>query len=227
MEKEALLSKISEGLGSTQLSETTINAFVDDVYEDVKDSESVSDEFIARKVNYLKAVNGQLHADVATQVNDYKKKNPYRKPKEVPSVDEDEPAWFKTYREKQEERMKAIEDSAKAELEATNRKRVVDSVKDSLKSKFSAEGIDMNNYFLSQAVNDVDFTPAKDENGNDVAADIEKLAKDVEKAYFKHLKEAGIGKPAPKFGNGGGGGEQTDWIKKKFAEKGKREGWKK
>lgn len=229
MEKEELLSKINESLGSTQLSEKTIGAFVDDLYEDVKENESVSDEFIARKVNYLKAVNGQLHADVSAQVNEYKKNNPYRKPKEEPKgAANDEPEWFKSYRESQENRLKAIEESARAESEASKKREAIESVKRTLKSKFSADGIEVNGYFLNQAINSIDVAPQKDADGKEMAVNIDELVKEAEKAYYRHLKEAGIEKPSPKFGNSGGGsGDQTDWIKKKFADKGRREGWKK
>lgn len=224
MEKEALLSKISEGLGSTQLSAQTISAFVDDVYEDVKDSESVSDEFIARKVNYLRSVNGQLHADVAAQVNDYKSKNPYKKPKEEPKVDNGEPEWFKAYREEQENRLKAMEESQKAEQERKSIDEIRSSVRKGIKAKFKDAEIDLNNYFLDRAMDGIEIT-LKDENGNAIQADIDGLIKQTESAYYRNLKEAGIDKPMPRRGGVGGGTGSDTWLDAKFKQKSVKEGW--
>lgn len=229
MEKEELYSKINEGLGSTQLSSKTISAFVDDVFEDVRDAESVSDDFIARKVNYLRSVNGQLHADVAAQVNDYKSKNPYTKPKEEPKAvtSEGEPEWFRSYKAEQEERIKAMEEARKAELEEYEKKELISSVKSGLKSKFKEAGIEVNNYFISQAMNEVQVPSLKDENGGKVEVSVDELVKKAESAYYRHLKEAGIGNITPRRGGGNGSKGAENWLDQKFKQKAAKEGWEK
>lgn len=225
MEKEELLSKINEGLGSTQLSEKTISSFVDDVYEDIKDAENVSDDFITRKVNYLKSVNGQLHADVAAQVEEYKKANPYKKPvKEAPKGGNDEPEWFKAYREAQEQRIKAMEESQKAEQERKSIDDTLSSVRKGIKAKFKDAGIDLNNYFLDRAMDGIEIS-LKDENGNTVQPDIQGLIKQTENAYYRNLKEAGIDKPMPRLGGNGGGNGTDGWLEAKFKQKSVKEGW--
>lgn len=68
MEKEQILSTLNEQLGQTSLSSRTINDYVDN------NMPAEGSEFdFERHVKILKSLNGNFSADVAAQVEDFKK----------------------------------------------------------------------------------------------------------------------------------------------------------
>lgn len=68
MEKEQILSTLNEQLGKTSLSPRTINDYVDN------NMPAEGSEFdFGRHVKILKSLNGNFSADVAAQVEDFKK----------------------------------------------------------------------------------------------------------------------------------------------------------
>ena len=75
MEREELLTKFNEMLGSTKLSlsERTLNDYADDVLSGITDDAQLTDEFLGRKVNFLKSLDGNLHSDVSKEIEVYKK----------------------------------------------------------------------------------------------------------------------------------------------------------
>ena len=68
MEKEKILSTLNEQLGQTSLSERTLNDYVDNNLP----TEGAEFDF-DRHVKILKSLNGNFSADVAAQVEDFKK----------------------------------------------------------------------------------------------------------------------------------------------------------
>ncbi len=70
MEKEEILSKIKSELGQTNLSDRTLDAFVDNM---IAGHEAVDDTHISNSVSFLKTLQGQYNHDMSDQVERFKK----------------------------------------------------------------------------------------------------------------------------------------------------------
>ena len=222
MEKEELIPKFTEALGSTQLqlTEQTMDGFYEEVLAEVGDDDAkVNDAFIERKINFLKKINGQLHADVSTQVEAYKKSTskvdptkPIDPPKPKKGESEDVAALRKEI-----ETMK----SAQKTKETENAKN---AIKDSVKSSFEANqkkaNLAVNPYFLKQTLRDLKLP-------EDISTvDVDKLAKQLETEYNKALKEADFeGKGTPRFKKEAGGVKGKTAVEDYFAKKKIKEHW--
>lgn len=222
MEKEELITKVNDELGSTQLtiSERTFNEEIEDVLEDFGDDEAANGKIIERLVKRLKRIDGNLHADVGAESRryrekfekDWKEKHPEGNEKPANNPD-DEPAYFKAYREKMEAKFETLENERKQEKAKVQKETVLKQVKDGLKDLFAKADIEPNSYIMKQTMRDIDIP----EEG----ADVDKLVKQMEKAYYKNLKEAGLAN-GEKPRRGGGAGDKSIatalWNKKKARE---------
>ena len=214
MEKEELKSKIEVKLGSTklQLSERTWDKYLTKALKGIKEDSEVTDKWLDDEIDWLKTLNGQLHADVSTEVEDWKKKNnpsPKQKEKEGEGG-ADEPEWFKKYRENQDARLKAIEDARKSEVAEAVRKATVNKIKNGFEEKLKESGLQVNNYFLKTSMSELEI-PEKD-------ADIKSLVSELETKYNANMKEAGVDFDSPHGGFNGGGKTDKfydDFIKQK------------
>lgn len=222
MEKEELIPKFTEALGSTQLqlTEQTMDGFYEEVLAEVGDDDAkVNDAFIERKVNFLKKMNGQLHADVSTQVEAYKKsmsKVDPPKPTDPPKPKKGESEEVAALRKEVEE-MKAAQKSKETE----NAKNAIkDSIKNSFEANQKKANLTVNPYFLKQTLRDLKLP-------EDIAtADVDKLAKQLETEYNKALKEADFeGKGTPKFKKEAGGAKGKTAVEDYFAKKKIKEHW--
>lgn len=223
MELEELKSKFEEKLGSTklQLSEQTLSEVLQDALAEIGDDDTrLTEDFLARKVNLAKKIDGQINFDVSKRIKDWEKQNPKPTPptpKKNTQEEDEEPAYFKAYREKMEERFTSFENERKNEKLALQKESAMKQIKSELEAKFKDAGIEKNAYILKQTLRDVDI-PDKD-------IDISAIVKQTEKEYYKNLKEAGFGDSTPHIGNGGGGGKGNKITNDFFARKAKREGW--
>lgn len=195
MEREELLSKINEKLGSTKLSlsEKTMNDFADEMLIGITDDAELSDELLERKVSFLKSLDGNLHYDVSKQVEEYKKN--YKPLNKVKVDDNDNSGGGDELRQKiveLEKRYNEIEERRKSDAEARNKESLVSSAVDIMKDKFKMSDVGVNNYILKQTLRDVVI------NGDEKPSDI---AEAIEESYFKNLKEAGIEYGLPTDGN--------------------------
>lgn len=230
MEREELLGQVNEALeaeGVTlTLSEETINGELDDALEDVENDDQVDETFIGRITKRLKRMNGNLHKDVSTQVKEYKRTHPAPKPTPKPKPkaktvddddDDDEPEWAK----KLNARLDRMEESQKTEAEAKSKNETLAAVKKGLKSKFSDAKIEVKDYFVNQAINELKLPQLEDGE----TYDVDDLVSKAEKLYHKHLKAAGIEtkEVGPRFGKKTGNG--TTAADRYFERKAKREGW--
>ena len=231
MEREELLGQVNDVLeneGSTlTLSEETINGELDDALEDVENDDQVDEAFVNRIVKRLKRMNGNLHKDVSNQVKEYKKAHPAPKtpkPKtkgqkgdDVDEDDDDVPDYIK----KLNARLDAMEQSRKTEAEAKSKNDTLAKVKKGLKSKFSEAQIEVKDYFVTQAMNELKL-PTLEEGET---YDVDDLVSKAEKLYHKHLKAAGFEsrEVGPKFGKKTGNG--TTAADRFFERKKKRENW--
>lgn len=226
MEKEELRTKIDEALGSTQLqlSEQTWDKYLTRTVAGIKDDAEVTDEFITGEVEWLKTLNGQLHADVAKENNAYKAaleeklKAAGSSGKAAGAAGGENEALAQMRKELDE--LKAERAAAK---DAATKKELLDSVEKGLKDKLKAAGIEANGYFIKQVKKELEI-PKSD---GDTSPDVDELVGKAEKAYFKSLKEAGLEATASPQGgrkNGKGGSSAVDAY---FKKKGLKEGWKK
>lgn len=222
MEKEELRTKIDEALGSTQLqlSEQTWDKYLTRTVAGIKDDAEVTDEFITGEVEWLKTLNGQLHADVAKENNAYKAalEEKLKAAGAAGAAGGENEALAQMRKELDE--LKAERAAAK---DAATKKELLDSVEKGLKDKLKAAGIEANGYFIKQVKKELEI-PKSD---GDTSPDVDELVGKAEKAYFKSLKEAGLEATASPQGgrkNGKGGSSAVDAY---FKKKGLKEGWKK
>lgn len=229
MEREELESKISEKLGSTQLSLTkeTLDMFYEDTLKDITDDSKVNDEFVERKVKYLKTLDGQLHSDVSRQVKIYKE-DWEKKNKKTDSKDGDDHSSRKNNDNdndeirKLREELEDIKKSNAKEKESRQKASILNEVEKGLKSKLSKAGIEVNNYILKQTKKELDITIDKDGN----TPDVDELVSKAEKNYFKSLKEAGLESNTHPGGGSKTGGKGTKSIVDSyFMRKQQKEHW--
>lgn len=229
MEKEELKSKIDEALGSTQLqlSEQTWDKYLTRTLSGIKDDTEVTDDFINGEVEWLKTLNGQLHADVARENNAYKaaieaklKGNKPNKPDEPNKPDKQNENELIAQMRRELDELKAERAAAKDAAECD---KTLSSVEKGLKDKLKAAGIEPNGYFIKQVKKELEIP----KSGGDTSPDVDELVAKAEKAYFKSLKEAGLeatAHPQQNRKNGKGGNSAVDAY---FKRKGLKEGWKK
>lgn len=75
--KEKILQKIKTALGTTQLSDRTLNEVaVDFLAQTITTDEQLTDEAIANQVKWLKVMEGQLNHDVAEKLKQQKPQTP-------------------------------------------------------------------------------------------------------------------------------------------------------
>ena len=231
MEREELRSKIDESLESSQttltLSDETINGELDDELEGITDDAQVDDSFVNRIVKRLTRMNGNLHKDVSTQVNIWKKAHPSGKktppvtnPKNGDDSGDGESEELKLLKDLIT-RIEAIEGQRKAEAEKNAKDAVFNKVKADLKAKFEKAGVDVNKYVFRQTLRDMEIPETKDGG----KADTDALVKDMEKNYYKNLKEAGFdGKGSRRRGSTAAPAGKSA-VDRFFKSKAKREGW--
>lgn len=231
MEREELRNRIDESLESSQttltLSDETINGELDDELEGVTDDAQVDDNFVSRIVKRLTRMDGNLHKDVSTQVNIWKKSHPSGKkpastpkPKDGDGGGEGESEELKLLKNLSD-RIEAIEGQRKAEAEKNAKNAIFEKVKADLKAKFEKAGVDVNKYVFRQTLRDMDIPETKDGD----KADTDALVKDMEKSYYKNLKEAGFdGKGSPRRGSTAAPAGKSA-VDRFFKSKAKREGW--
>lgn len=221
MELEELKSKFEEKLGSTklQLSEQTLSEVLQDALAEIGDDDTrLTDDFLARKVNLAKKIDGQINFDVSKRIKDWEKQKPTPPtPKKNTQGEDEEPAYFKAYREKMEERFASFENERKNEKLALQKESAMKQIKSELEAKFKDAGIEKNAYIFKQTLKEVDI-PDKD-------IDISAIVKQTEKEYYKNLKEAGFSDSTPHLGKDGNGGKGNKITNDFFARKAKREGW--
>lgn len=222
MEREELLELVNGELGDTQLSlsEQTINEELDDELEMFGEDSEANSKLVTKIANRLKRLDGNLHKDVSTQVNDYKKRFKERQVKQSAKKSsqssvvggEDDDALSELRAE-----IEALKDENARRKTEEARTAVLSSVEKGLRDKFRKAGMEVNGYFLRNVLSRLDVS--------DKSADTSSLIDSAEKMYNADMKEAGISIEAkPHFGSGDGGKGSTA-ASDYFARKAKKEGW--
>lgn len=200
MEREELESKISEKLGSTQLTLTkeSLDKFYEKTLKYITDDSMVDDQFVEDQVDLLKTLDGQIHKEASNQIKLYKEdwEKKHQKSADNKANDNNSGGGGSSKNndngnDELRKLQKEFEDMKKAyakEKESRQKDSVLNEVEKGLKSKLSKAGIEVNNYFLKQVKKELDITI--DEDGN--TPDVDELVSKAEKNYFKSLKEAGL-----------------------------------
>lgn len=219
MEREELLERVTAELGENQLtlSERTINEELDDALEDFGEDEETNSQLVTKIASRLKRMDGNLHAEVSKQVDAYKtsyrqklkQKQQPPKPKQQEETEDDD---FK--RLKEEVAQLRAESETRRKSEAKN--ALLKEIKNSLEEKFQKTGIEVNQYFMKNALKKLDIP--------DEGAEREKLVAEAEKIYNGDMKEAGV-EPHQTPRYSGGDGKGTTAASDFFVRKAKKEGW--
>lgn len=197
MDREELKTRINGALGSTKLtlSERTINDFLDDALVGITD-EDVTDEFVTRKANMLKSIDGNLHSDVSLQVKQYKDNLPKQEPTPDPKPKDDEkpkePDDNGVSKEIEElkKRLQSFEDDRKRADDEKKREKELAELRDAFTARFDEVGAKVNTYVLKQTLRDFDGDGS-----------IGEKVKALEGKYYENLKEAGFDYDSPMAGD--------------------------
>lgn len=233
MEREELESKISEKLGSTQLTLTkeSLDKFYEKTLKYITDDSMVDDQFVEDQVDLLKTLDGQIHKEASNQIRIYKedweKKHQRPSGKDAKGKDgagEGHSSENNGNDDELQKLRKEFEDMKKAyakEKESRQKDAVLNDVEKGLKSKLSKAGIEVNSYFLRQVKKELDVTIDKDGN----TPDVDELISQAEKNYFKSLKEAGLESNTPPAGGRRTGKGAKSVVDNYFMRKQQKEHW--
>lgn len=190
MEREELLTRINEQLGSTKLSlsERTVNGVLDDALSGVTDDAQVTDEFVSKKASFLKLLDGQVHSDVSKEVEAYKSN--FKKPvsDEQDDANTDKQSDLMEKFTQLQSKFEEMVNSQNAEKEEARRQAKAAQAKESLVDKLSKSDISVNAYIMRQTMRDFSFSDTDDAST---------IVKSLEVEYFKNMKEAGFDYDAP------------------------------
>lgn len=225
MDLESLKTKVTEA-GATQfsaLSDRTIDHFLTREIARNAEDEYYTTEVVEALVKDLKEMDGNVHFEVGKRNTEYRtqfeKKWKEEHPDTKPTEKDDALQKILDRMEAQEKELKDLKEARKQESIKAEKDKVFDSVKKSLKNKFAQAGVEVNDYILRQTLRDLEIPETN--------ANVSELAKSMESAYYKNLKDAGLGGGSPRYSGGGGGGNGKTDADEFWARKAKKEGWKK
>lgn len=215
MDKEALISKLKNQLGSTQLSERTIGVYADTLLASFKDDSVYTDDFIKTQAGFLKSMNGQLHSDVSAQVEEYKRNNPTAKPAQQGQSDDMKAILESLTQIKNENAL--LKQQYEADKAAAAKKAVIADVRRKLAEQIRTKtGRDANQFVLDTTMGGIEL---KDGDTAD------SLLESVGKSYDENIKKvfAGYETGIPSFGAGSPSQEESqkqidDFFSQKASE---------
>lgn len=205
MEKEQILSTINEKLGQTSLSARTISDYVNGNLpgEGIEPDEA----YWEKHVNFLKSLGGNFSADVAAQVNDFKKN--YK-----PETNNQEPPKPNPQPNKEiDDLRKTVADLTKR-LDEKESKQTQEQLMASVKAEMKKQGAN-DEYVLTQTLKGVTF---------DTKKSVADLAKEMLTAYDSELT-ACRGKGAAPRNGGGSADPSAKPFGDFFAKKKAKENW--
>ena len=173
-----------------EASEEDVNTAIDNEIEVVLPLMPIVQSYTSRRINDALKKNGDgndNNDEDGDEDDDSSSQQPKRKPGRPPKKDDAEPAWFKAFREQQEQRFAAIEGQ-----------RTTDSRKSKLEEILKDSGT-----FGKRTLKN--FAKMKFENDEEFDDFVSEVEEDL-KAYNQELADKGLGGTPPGAGNGGKGG---------------------
>lgn len=203
MEKEQILSTLTEKLGKTTISSRSLDTYVSNNLP--SEGTEPDDAWFAKHVNVLKSFAGQYSHDLATAIEDFKKSYKPNGDHEDPPVDSD--------LAKALERIKALEDAAKE----AGVKQSVDKLRGGVLGKAAELKVSSYKNEWEDAVNSVDLSDCKteDEALTKVKTEFERL---VKRYHGDNAKPYGKGSEAPKYSDTESKNRRDAYLKRLQAE---------
>lgn len=181
MEKEQLLSVLTERLGTTGLSERTISEYVDNILPTITSDEQANDGFYGMHTKILKSLEGNLNHDVAHRVNAFKSEWEKNNPKPAdPNPNPNDPSKKDPNMELYETLVKKIENLEKQRAEDTLKTTVSD-----LKSRVLSKADELkvsNRNLWTDAVGAVVYREGMTES--ELLYEAKNIYESKQKAYF-------------------------------------------
>ncbi len=203
MEKEKILSTLTEKLGKTDFSQQTLGIYID--LNPVAEDAEPDDAYYEKAVSFLKGMQGQYNHDVATQVEDFKKNyNPKQKTEPAP-----EPKPNKEVEELRSE-LKALQDEVSQNKHNEAQKELLAQVKAEMKAQNAVD-----EYVLNKTLQGVTFDSKKS---------VKDLATEMLTKYDAEYKECRGNGAIPRTVNAGGGTPKNA-ASRFFEKKAQKEGW--
>ena len=211
MEREALKSKVTEKLGSTQLTaitDETINHQLDFALGFVSDDAQVDDAFVEKVVANLKNIDGGSHKLIGSKIQEYKAQHPQPVTSPVPSPSPapsqgGEDDGLALLRKDIEARFKKMEEEAASVRLKAEKDEARKQIARGFRSLFKSSGLEVNDFLLEVAMKDI-VIPDKD-------IDVSSLVKETEAKYVECAKKLNLDTDVSRRGGGGGGGKsKTD-----------------
>lgn len=204
MEKEKILSTLTEKVGKTSFSQQTLEAYVD--LNPLAEGAEPDDAYWNKATAFINKMQGQFNADMASRVEDFKK-NYKPETKNEPPKQNPEP------NKEVEEMRRQLADLTKR-LDEKESKQTQEQLMSQVKSEMKKQGA-TDEYVLKQTLRGVTL---------DTKKSVADLAKEFLTAYDSELT-ACRGKGAAPRNGGASGGAKDKPFGGYFAQKKAKEGW--
>lgn len=207
MEKEQILSTLTEKVGKTSFSAQTLEAYVD--LNPLAEGAEPDDAYWNKAVDFINKMQGQYNADVAKQVEDFKKNF-----KPQPKGGEGDDKRYSALEEKFDKLMDA-HTKLTEQLKDKESKQTQEQLMSQVKAEMKKQGA-TDEYVLKQTLRGVTL---------DAKKSVADLAKEMLTAYDSEYTACRGKGAAPRNGNQGGGSNAKNAADSYFARKQKKEGW--
>lgn len=186
MEKELLISKLKERIGTTNISDTTLDAYAASILPLISSDEMVNDTFLDGCKAYLIAQRGQMTNEAAAEIRRYKESHPKPEPPKPAEPEPPAPSADASLLK----RIEDLEEALKEEKKRTKQESLMQQVIQRMK----AEGAD-DEYVLKNAMRGITLDETKS---------VDELAAAYLPNYDKEYREARGDSGMPRGGSGGG-----------------------
>lgn len=217
MTVEELLEKVNEKTDTTKLkslSKKTIEEELNDVLDEMGDDEEANDKIVTKLANRLKRMDGNLHKNVSDELKKTREEAERREKegKSVRSGKKEEytdggKAGVSSSDDKYDKllaKLEALEEANAERLRREARSALSEKVKNGLKAKFEKAGLELNDFFLENALSKLEMPDGDD-------ADVADLVSKAENIYTVDYQRATGSKGIPKRGTlGHGGADDAD-----------------
>lgn len=189
--KEKILRELQTRAAKSGCSERTIQTYVDNIVLP-EDESALTEEFYTTQVNILKSLGGQMSADIARQVDEFKKNYKPQPTPPIPPTPPVPPALPPEYEQFQKE-VREFMAARQADDDRAKRENLMSLVRKNLIEQGATDEFVLDFVFMSKA-NSIDY--------NASAEDIAKIMRaEYDTQYSRARRETGH----PYSQNGGGG----------------------
>lgn len=195
--KEKILQELKTRAAKSGCSERTIETYVNNIVLP-EDEAALTEEYYTAQVNILKSLGGQMSADIARQVDEFKKnyKPQPVPPTPTPPTPPTPPALPPEFEQFQKE-VREFMQSRKAEEDRAKREGILSQVRKNLIEQGATDEFVLDYVFMSKA-NGINFEKSADD-----------ITKAMKEEYDTQFSRAHHDTGSPYSQNGGGSGAAT------------------